>query len=65
MTKLCYDGQRWSADNIVFGYARKSYGPGAVWHGQTFGGTSASALLGPDIANLGHAGPNIHLIFKL
>ncbi|WP_415919965.1 hypothetical protein [Tateyamaria sp. SN6-1] len=50
MTKLCYDGQRWSADYIVFGYARKSYGPGAVWHGQTFGGTSAFALLGPDIA---------------
>ncbi|MEL7092791.1 MAG: hypothetical protein AAFN94_13745 [Pseudomonadota bacterium] len=53
MTKLCYDGTHWSTEISLFRYSRKANGPLATWHGQTFGGTSAYALLGPDIAGPG------------
>lgn len=50
MTKLRYDHVHWTPHNDVFMARGHAHGPLAVWQaGQTFGGSSAYALLGPDI----------------
>jgi hypothetical protein len=39
----------WTSNTVIFTRAREDHGVLAVRHGQTFGGTSAYALLGPDL----------------
>lgn len=53
MSKICYDGAHWTPDSPVFASRSQRQGPLAVWHGQQMGGTSAYALLGPDIERPG------------
>src|SRR5262249_6004277 len=48
-------GTHWTSDSAVFTSARDVHGPLAVRHGQNFGGTSAYAVLGPDICMTGGA----------
>jgi hypothetical protein len=49
MSKINYDGSHWTPDTLLFTYSNLTFGPLAVWHGQTFGGTSAAGFFGPDI----------------
>jgi hypothetical protein len=50
MTKLRYDATHWTPHSNVFQARDLRHGPLAVWQAaQTFGGSSAYALLGPDI----------------
>ena len=53
MTKLCYDGVHWTVHNNVFTARGHRHGPLAARYGQNIGGTSAYALLGPDIERPG------------
>ncbi len=48
-------GIHWTTDQTLFTNARDAHGPLAVRHGQHFGGSSAYALLGPDICITGGA----------
>lgn len=61
MSKIRYNGALWTPDNPVFASRMQAQGPLALWHGQNMGGTSAYALLGPDIERPGgrtHNPPN-------
>lgn len=53
MSKICYDGVHWTPDNPIFAFRSQVQGPLAMWFGQNMGGTSAYALLGPDIERPG------------
>lgn len=60
MTKLRYDHVHWTPHHDVFTARGHRQGPLAVWQaGQTFGGTSAYALLGPDIERPGGRTNNV------
>ncbi|MEL6889247.1 MAG: hypothetical protein AAFO86_11125 [Pseudomonadota bacterium] len=55
MTRLCYDGTRWSSNQNIFTSMVQTYGNAATYHGIQFGGTGAYGFLGPDITRSGGA----------
>ncbi|TWS96630.1 hypothetical protein [Reyranella sp. CPCC 100927] len=58
MTKIQYSVGKWTSDSNLFTKRRDTPGPLAIRHGRTFGGTSAYALLGPDLTMPGLATKN-------
>ncbi len=58
MSKIQYAPGKWTADSAVFTKRREAHGALAVRHGRSMGGTSAYALLGPDLTMPGVATNN-------
>lgn len=50
MSKIQYTPANWTPDQVLFTSRRQAHGPLAIRNGRPIGGTSAYALLGPDIA---------------
>jgi len=58
MSKIQHTGGKWTSDSVMFTKCREVHGPLAVRNGRTMGGTSAYALLGPDLTMPGMATKN-------
>jgi hypothetical protein len=59
MSKIQYTAGHWTADTVLFTTHRQGHGLQAIRHGRSMGGTSAYALLGPDIAMPGGTTNNL------
>ncbi|MEO0668489.1 MAG: hypothetical protein AAFZ99_11310 [Pseudomonadota bacterium] len=49
MTRLCFDGRKWSPDLTVFGARNHRFGKLAERGAKAFGGSSAYTFIGPDV----------------